>query len=274
MEGVAAHWHGGRAAVSTFFNNLSVFFPAGERFFIRSVKHYLPRITDPTLRARVRAFFGQEGSHGHEHEHAYEMLEAQGYPIAEMEARVERLLAFVEKTFPPRMCLAATAALEHFTATMGHFLLTEPELLEDAAAPMRDLWRWHSAEENEHKAVAFDVYMAAGGNYPERAFAMVVATVLFWAKVVEHQARMMKADGTAWRPGSWLRFGDILVGEAGVLRGLLRPYLDYFRPSFHPWDVDNRALVEEWARRLVETGSYGAADPHGGSEVPPAATRG
>ena len=31
------------------------------------------------------------------------------------------------------------------------------------------LWLWHALEEAEHKAVAFDVYRAAGGGYVRRA---------------------------------------------------------------------------------------------------------
>ena len=37
-------WHGGRRAVTIFFNNLSIFFPEGERFFIRSVKSHVGNI--------------------------------------------------------------------------------------------------------------------------------------------------------------------------------------------------------------------------------------
>nr|WP_317622487.1 MULTISPECIES: metal-dependent hydrolase [unclassified Ketobacter] len=31
------------------------------------------------------------------------------------------------------------------------------------------LWLWHALEENEHKAVAFDVYQQVSGNYLIRA---------------------------------------------------------------------------------------------------------
>ena len=40
----------------------------------------------------------------------------------------------------------------------------KPQLLEGAHPAMVALWKWHAAEENEHKNVAFDVYKAAGGS--------------------------------------------------------------------------------------------------------------
>jgi len=78
---VPRYWFYDSPFVTHTANALNLLFPAGERFFVRSVKHYLPQITDSRLRARVRAFFGQEGSHGHEHEQVYELLESQGFEI-------------------------------------------------------------------------------------------------------------------------------------------------------------------------------------------------
>jgi hypothetical protein len=31
-------------------------------------------------------------------------------------------------------------------------------------------------------------------------------------------------------------------------------YLDYYRPSFHPWDHNNVPLIEEWKRRYRDFG--------------------
>ena len=42
------------------------------------------------------------------------------------------------------------------------------------------LWLWHAVEETEHKAVAFDVYLAVGGGYVRRAIVMQVMTTLFF----------------------------------------------------------------------------------------------
>lgn len=56
--------------------------------------------------------------------------------------------------------LTGTCALEHFTSTIAAELLQNPEIqamFQDDT--MYHLWMWHAVEENEHKAVAFDVYI-------------------------------------------------------------------------------------------------------------------
>src|SRR5438552_2952348 len=78
---VRRHWFHGEALPTHIANGLNLLFPLGERFFIRSVKRYMDRIDDPELASRVRAFFGQEGRHGFEHEAAFEVLEKQGFEI-------------------------------------------------------------------------------------------------------------------------------------------------------------------------------------------------
>lgn len=246
LEAAPRHWHGGRRAVTIFFDNLSLFFPSGERFFVTAVKAHRERVTDPKLRDDVRAFCAQEGMHGREHVRYNRRTNDLGYPAAKLEGKVERLLKRVTKLTTPRARLAATCALEHMTSLMAHMLLEDGRGLDGADPRMAALWRWHSAEESEHKAVAFDVYVATGGGYLLRAATMIAATVIFWAKVAEHQVRMMHADGCLWSPREWGRFLWFLYGKPGVLRRIIPLYLAYFRPRFHPWQIDTAALVEEW----------------------------
>ena len=254
LAAVPRHWHGGRRGVTSFFDNLSVFFPAGERFFIRSVNAHRDRVSAPALQAEVRAFAAQEGFHTREHERYNDLLAAQGYPVVAMDARVQRLLGWVRRVAPRRWQLGATCALEHFTALLAHMLLSDEAALEGAHPAMAALWRWHAAEENEHKAVAFDVFTQAGGSYAERAGTMALATIVFWAKVFEHQLRMMRADGTLGSPREWVALGRWLFVSPGPLRRLIRPYLAYYRPGFHPWDFDNHALLERWESSYVHQG--------------------
>jgi uncharacterized protein len=209
-ERIPRFWHGGRRSVSLFFDNLSIFFPAGERFFIAAVKAHREHVRDPRLLEEVKAFIAQEGVHGREHIRYNEMLRANGYPVDAMERRVKRILARAARFLPKRWQLAVTCNLEHFTALMGHFILRDPRLLEGADPTMAALWRWHAAEENEHKAVAFDVYLDAGGHWFERCALMTATTVIFWAKVVEHQARLMHENGILFSAREWFALVDFL----------------------------------------------------------------
>jgi predicted metal-dependent hydrolase len=245
---IPRHWHGGRRSVTAFFDSLSVFFPVGERFFVKSVRAYEHRVKDETLRAAVRVFCGQEGIHGREHVRYNEMLAEHGYPVRAMEDRVTRLLDRVMRKSPRRSQLAATCALEHFTALMGEMILSNPKILEGADPTMAALWRWHAAEENEHKAVAFDVFEAAGGTYAERVLTMASATVIFWAKVLEHQARMMRTDGTLWSVSEWVALAKFLFVSPGGMASLVPKYFAYYRVGFHPNDIDSHGALDAWKR--------------------------
>lgn len=37
--------------------------------------------------------------------------------------------------------------------------------------------------------------------------------------------------------------------KPGDPRCVIKPYLDYFKPDFHPWQNDNRALLKQWKAR-------------------------
>jgi predicted metal-dependent hydrolase len=257
-ERVPRYWHGGRKSVTAFFNNLSVFFPPGERFFIASVKaHRDVTKDDPKLDAEARAFYGQEAVHSREHVRYNAMLREQGYPVDAMEQGVSKLLARITRIYSPRFRLAITCALEHFTALMAEIILRYPEHLEGADPTMARLWRWHAAEENEHKAVAFDVFKAAGGTYFERVATMVGATGMFWALVFAHQVRLMKHDGILFSFAEWRALFRFLFVEPGGLSRMVGPYLAYFKPSFHPWDHDSSDMLEQWKAELASEPEYG-----------------
>ena len=78
-----------------------------------------------------------------------------------------------ERIAPPIANLAATAALEHFTATLAELLLTDAETRGlFGHDEVRNVFLWHALEESEHKAVAFDVYKLVGGSERMRVWTM------------------------------------------------------------------------------------------------------
>ena len=254
------YWHGGRKSLSIFMNTLSILFPEGESMFIKSVKEHREFAkNNPELKRAITAFCAQEGIHTREHQRYNDMLRAQGYPIDELEARVRGFIDRGERLLTPRQRLAATAALEHFTALLGHMVLTNPRLFEGAHPEMTALWRWHSAEENEHKSVAFDVYRAAGGTYGERCRIMAMVTVTFWTRVMFFQARMMHADGIAFSPREWHQLFHHLFVEPGGMFEVVKLYFHYYRPDFHPWQLDNCEVLNAWENELATSPVYSRA---------------
>ena len=191
---VPQYWLGGRRSVTIFLDNLSVFFPAGERFFVRAVRAHQAFVKSDGLTQEVRAFCGQEGVHGREHERYNEMLRSH-YPIEAMEKRVQAILTRVSKRTPDLGQLGVTCALEHFTALLGGMILAR-------SAPSRrsapcDARAVALARRGRERAQDGRVRRlhGRGRRYPMRVSTMIGATVIFWAKVIEQQARMMHASG-------------------------------------------------------------------------------
>lgn len=255
------YWMSGRRAVTLFMDNLSLLFPEGEKFFILSVKACEDRIRDPRLAEDVKGFYGQEAVHRREHERYNQRLRDFGLPVDEIEGQVRTLLERAHRTLSPVQQLAVTAALEHFTAMLAHVLLAETE--GESGEPLGDrrmleLWRWHAAEEHEHRSVAFDVFHAIGGRYLTRCHIMLTATAIFWLRILQQQIRLMRAEGIALSAREWSDLLRFLFADPGPLRRLLRPYLSYFRPGFHPSTAGGDELFEAW-RRDFERGDYAGA---------------
>lgn len=242
-----ATWNKGSVHLSHFMNTLSLFFPVGERFFIQSVRNYRDRVTDPKLQQAVTAFIGQEAMHGREHEDYNEALFAAVPAGRGIERFVAGFLGFVQRHLPKSEQLSTTIALEHFTAIMADALLREPRILENADPAFADLWNWHALEETEHKAVAFDVWLAVRGRGPgaylQRVAGMLLASTIFWAIAIPSYLRVLRQQGALTDLKGWRLLFRFTFGEIGFLRKLIRPWADYFRPGFHPWDHDNRELL-------------------------------
>ena len=248
------NWNADGLHVTQFYNTLSIFFPAGERFFIQSVRNYRDDITDKTLKAQISAFIGQEGFHTREHEEYNEALAAAGMPIERLDAIVVATLDAVKK-LPKPFQLSVTVALEHLTAVLGDMLLSNEFLLEGADEHYAAIWNWHAIEETEHKAVCFDAYEKVVGKgaaaYGMRVFAFVLANAIFWTLFLPFYTAMLSRSGGVFNVKGWLKVGTLLMGKPGIVRRVLPDWFDFFRPGFHPWMHDNRQFLEK-AEALVE----------------------
>ena len=247
---VPKYWFAGSPLATHFANGLNLVFPDGERFFIRSVKHFLDEIKDdPELLARCRNFFGQEGSHGHEHERAFENLESHGYQVRPwLTWYRNHAYEGIEKKVSPKMRLAITAALEHLTATLAEHGLSENSEMDLAHPVMRDLMKWHACEEIEHKSVAFDVFQRVDGRYWVRALGMIIGMIVLTFYSRSAQRMLIEQDGISRREAR--RMHREAIRNSPDRRLLWLGLLKYLRPGFHPDDVDNYHLAERCLERI------------------------
>ncbi len=245
---LTGNWLNGNPFLTTFFNSMSIFFPVGEKFFIDSVRYYRDQITDPALKKDVRGFCGQEGFHRREHQHYNETLcAARGYELAALESSIHKLVDMANKKFSPIERLAATITVEHLTSIMAQQILNKNSFMDTADPAMAALWRWHSAEEIEHKAVAFDVFKAVGGS--EKVLRRITRRTSFLVarEMLRCFCLMLKKDGILFSLKSWRQGCKDLFGANGILIGTMSLYTDIYQPGFHPWQQDSRALLSEWA---------------------------
>jgi predicted metal-dependent hydrolase len=242
-------WHGGRIEATAIYNALSTTFPAGEAFFVESVRAFREG-TPPKLAEEIKAFTTQEAIHSREHDAFNKRAAEAGYDLGQLEAQVEKRLA-ITKSKPPIVSLAATMALEHFTAILAHQLLADPRHLQGAEQEAADLWRWHAVEEIEHKGVAYDTWLHATRHWPRSKRWKVKAKVMLYVTrnfLVDRTAgalELMRQDGVtgvrAWTLLLWY-----LWVRPGMFRKIAGAWVSFFLPGFHPWNHDDRDLLRAY----------------------------
>ena len=240
---------------------LSAVFPDGEDFFVRSVRHFRSDIIDPALKRQVSGFIGQEAVHGREHRELNDRLAELGYPTKQVERFTRKGLEIRERIAPAKANLAATAALEHFTATLAEIILRD-ERARDMIGhdEVKNLFVWHALEESEHKAVAFDVYRAVGGTERLRVWTM---KFLRWGFVLGMTVQVILSlllDRDARRhPVKLWRSWRKLKRSPFLSRETWRTLKEYDEPDFHPDDRDTDDLVTRWRAELFgDAGSLNA----------------
>lgn len=248
------HFVDGDLVMSHFTAVLSSMFPEGEAFFIRAVRDHRDQIDDPELAEQIKGFIGQEVTHSREHRTLNERLQEMGYPTARVDRHIGQLLRVMDRVLSRKAALAGTAALEHYTATFAEILLSDAQAqawLGDSA--VRPVLLWHALEEAEHKAVAFDVYRAAGGSEALRIATMELATAIFWTEVVVQTARSMLSDPATYNPVRLVRSLNHARKVPFFGWKAIRRYNSYNRIGFHPDDWDATDLIDRWIAELFGT---------------------
>lgn len=257
--GFDRHWNGGDAFMTAYCNALSMSFPLGEQFFIDSVKSGLKHLPDTPenqgLRDAAKGFIGQEATHRHLHGLYNAHLTRQGLKNHwEVRAKIRqdraRQMLFEKSPRGYLHELAVTAAFEHLTSIFGDLTLErvgqDGDWFQHAQEPMRTLWRWHAAEESEHKCVSFDLYQRLGGNHRWRMRWFRFVLLQFSTDVIRQTVNNLWHDGTLFKFSTWRSGLKFAFGRHGLLWRVLRPIRAYARQDFHPLQVGHPTRASDW----------------------------
>ena len=268
FESVPEYWMNGSAGLTHFMTALSALFPAGEMFFIDSVRavRQHPSIKDNAeLQKEISAFIGQEAMHTQEHEDFNASAQKYGHDVATLDRYTDRAIQTTRKVFAflgkpvgitqEMVDLTATTALEHFTATIASQLLVNnyiQELMSDET--MKTMWLWHAIEENEHKAVAYDVFEGVFGkgvkSYLLRTGSLVAAMAILFCVQSYFVLRLLQQDKQLNRAALKDIYTYAYSPSKGIITGMAREMIMYFKPDFHPNHHDTDALLEKWKLKL------------------------
>lgn len=268
FDQVPEYWMQGSAGLTHFMTALSALFPAGEKFFIDSVRavRYHPAIKDnQELQKEISAFIGQEAMHTQEHVGFNASAQKYGHDVERLDRYTDKVIQGARKVFAgvgkpfgitqEMVDLTATTALEHFTATIATQLLRNShiqELMSDDT--MKTMWLWHAIEENEHKAVAYDVFEGVFGQgtkaYLLRTSSLVAAMLTLFVAQNYFLFRLLKEDKQLNLEAFKAIYTYAYSPSKGIITGMGREMLAYFRPGFHPNDLDTVSLLDTWKAKL------------------------
>lgn len=264
VSDVPLQWIPGHPVASNFASLLNIVLPPIERWFVAVFNEALPLVNDPELAEDMRGFIGQEATHADVHDHVlHDLMVARGIDPKPLLDQVDfifsRTLAPSTSPDPKRrlshLCdrLWLIAAIEHYTAVLGDFVLNCRWEDYGADPTIADLFRWHGSEEVEHRNVAHDVAAYFHNSYPDRIRSMLMAVTMVFVFFQRGTWYLMKADpdvDISWWKMQRLRARDSKYGLLPTFRKLFGSNtFMYFRPGFSPEEMGSTAQAVAYLAR-------------------------
>lgn len=249
------HWMPREPIASHLINALNLLLPEGERMFCATYTEALPLARDDNLREAMLGFIGQESIHAQTHDKVlHEVFAAHGIDLEPYLRQAEYLF---RRTLGPREGtgvsqrqqlverLTFIACLEHFFAYLGDWVLNADLEKFDADPRVVDLFRWHGAEEVEHRHVAHDVAAYFGAGYVRRAALMCIVFPIFLTLLVRGTKFLVHQDPALPALGYPRLLGRVAAAmwrrSLPGAPSLLRSAVSTFRPGYDPGSVGSTA---------------------------------
>jgi predicted metal-dependent hydrolase len=226
---------------------LNLFLPVAERWFARLLSDALAYVRDDHLREEIVGFIGQEAVHAKTHHDVLvQYLLRHGIDPVPFTRQLEWVVGQYDQRIsraPERRRRSALAsgthalnAAEHFTGVLGDWALNNTWDQMGVDPTLCDLYRWHGAEEVEHRHVSYNVAKYFGMDHLAQALAGVMVSVVFFAMVLRGTKFLVYEDRSlpnlgylrlAWRLRASCRSGALPAAGFVVRAGLHLLRRDY-----------------------------------------------
>jgi len=226
------YWCDNSPVWSYYCDASSILFPAWERAFVAVAQHYLPKVTDPDLKARMDEFIKEELAHAKAHESYNKRSDLKKAELAEF-----RKAAVVHRRPGLRLWLGTMVSIEHIAACMSRSFLKR---FSGRTGRDFNLFCWHSKEELGHKSLAIDLWRHLG--YSDADLRRIAKTnqVYVFKSLIGYTLKHVYRDGGLKRLGVWK---DLTVWGWFVTWKVLIPAMQIYLPSFHPNNHDDSKWV-------------------------------
>lgn len=234
---------------------------------LQSALKLLPA-ADEQVRRDVLDFIGQESQHFRQHRQFNKMIVSAGYPrLAEFEKELADDLDRFLETRSLRFQLAYADGFESLGAISGGVWFEKSDaFLVDADEVGVALWKWHMAEEFEHRTVCFDFYHALYGRglwnavingYFYRVYGFLFALIHLGKYSRRVKAYLLDIDrATMTREQQVQLDADIKEFATFQRRNVLPQLLKNFLPWYNPARKRVPQGLFEYLRRFEPGGDY------------------
>jgi uncharacterized protein len=168
FEDALPHWARNHA-FAQITNAGSTSLPAVETYLNKVMRQAAQGLGTMPLATDITLFCAQEGNHYRQHRVFNKLLYAPYPGLAGLENQLHADYARMLATDSLKSNAAYCEGFESLGIIQAEFFFERiADLLEGADERLVRLWKWHLAEEFEHRTVCFDVLRALGGGYLSR----------------------------------------------------------------------------------------------------------
>jgi len=252
-------WFSGDTGITTAWNALSIMGGVAEIRFVKTGQWLIDRINDEELAKETQSFVQQEAFHSMIHSKFDRVLIAQGLPVKIYREYCSDILSYIEEISGHSMVSASSLAGEQMIGELGHTILENPEVFDNASEALQKLWMWHAFEEVEHQAALHDAWTYVHGQSKDARNLRVVGAVYLIAMLVivwpigiwtmhPKESKHKRLSLKFWKP-----LIQQLFGSKGLMRGSGKNLWNLIRKDFHPFDIyDPIPILNHWRSKLTK----------------------